>query len=800
MNDYYGKTRRSYKNRTTGPQICQQLGQIFSDAGNPVKALTKRTVAVPAVLLVANSFLCYFLASAVPALLISFVVALCGSLIVFARRPWREARPAIMILCCMLCAVLVYSGTYISSRLNAAPVDPDVSEYACTVTESSCDLSGNIDLTVRLEGGALAKVNYYGDPVYESMPVPGDRLVIQGKLKIPDRAGNPGEFDYREYLRSKGILYVITCKHCDRTGKAGFPLKITEHLHLLVTGIREKAFEAVAGSYDEPNKALLAAVCLGDRSMISGNVSRDFELSCCSHLLAVSGTHFAGFTVCLPFVLNSIGAKRKHAFIVQCIFCILIGCLTGWSDSVTRAAIMSLCVYADRDWLSALSLSAVVMVLADPFSPLSSGFQMSFCAVLAIKVYGKRIKEFLTDFHMGEKLAGCISASVSAAMGLIPFWSDISMRPDIEHLAIQIAGSSVASLACTCFVPSLLLCLLLPFLSQFLSRPLLLCLKALEALVKTGGLLSRQGGAPVHLSKTFLAVSGLVLFLVMSGPCMMKRILLKPAAFFLAIVIGTGAVDYFRKPVCTVVFADVGQGDCCLIMTEDKTCLIDGGTFDEGSKAVCGLLDYYGISRVDVCVMSHWDADHAGGIAALCESGRTECILTSFVPCPEEPDKEVAEFYKATGLCKESREKLMSQLVLFAEGDCLYLSEEVRLDALYPASGTGGGNDDSLVTMLNIDKTGTSILFTGDISTKVEEHLIGAGTDIDCDILKVAHHGSRYSTSEEFIEAASPEMAVISVGANNFYGHPAPETVERLEQYGCKVFRTDEEGAVILRY
>ena len=101
--------------------------------------------------------------------------------------------------------------------------------------------------------------------------------------------------------------------------------------------------------------------------------------------------------------------------------------------------------------------------------------------------------------------------------------------------------------------------------------------------------------------------------------------------------------------------------------------------------------------------------------------------------------------------------------------------------------------------MLDIEgKEETKILFTGDIGTSTESLLIGSDADIDCDILKVAHHGSKYSTSCEFIEACSPSVAVISVGEHNFYGHPAPETLERLETYGCEVFRTDREGAVVM--
>jgi beta-lactamase superfamily II metal-dependent hydrolase len=250
-----------------------------------------------------------------------------------------------------------------------------------------------------------------------------------------------------------------------------------------------------------------------------------------------------------------------------------------------------------------------------------------------------------------------------------------------------------------------------------------------------------------------------------------------------------------------VVFADVGQGDCCLVITPDKTCLIDAGTYKEGSTTVSDLLDYYGISRIDICVMSHWDVDHAGGIAALCEQGRTGCILTSYVPSRGDSDKDVREFFESVSQDSDFESLFLSQLSPARAGDRIVLSDSVFFDVLYPSSGTSGGNESSLVMMLHVTGSeDTSILFTGDIGSDTESVLISAGLDLDCDILKTAHHGSKYSSSAEFISACSPDIAVISVGAGNLYGHPSPETLKRLETYGCDVFRTDTEGAVVLEY
>ena len=236
-------------------------------------------------------------------------------------------------------------------------------------------------------------------------------------------------------------------------------------------------------------------------------------------------------------------------------------------------------------------------------------------------------------------------------------------------------------------------------------------------------------------------------------------------------------------------------------MTPSVTCLIDAGTYEEGASTVSDLLDYYGIYQVDVCIMSHWDVDHAGGIAALSVQGRTKSILTSYVPGEDDHDRDVADFFKATGLKEHEKSVFLEQLDSLLAGDSIALSDTVKIDVLYPYNCSGGGNEESLVLMLNVaGKEKTSVLFTGDIGKLTEDRLVADGASIDCDILKVAHHGSKYSSSQDFLDKASPQIAVISVGAHNFYGHPSPAALERLELAGCKVFRTDQEGAVILEY
>ena len=795
MKDLYGKTNKS----TYFSAFSERILVRMQDFSYMADTFSKRPLVLPAIVMITGCFLSFVFESFLPAVVLGvmcLIFSICGSFLKVTeiKTPNKTAYVSTGVF---LCVVLIYCGFVISSALNASkPLGEG--RFNARVTSVSYDLAGDVDITVRLDGGTLAKVNFYNE---KPSVITGTSMVICGKLKEPETAGNPGEFDYREYLKTRGILYVISCDRFEVVEEPCFPIDLTGKLQLLFFEFRRRAFECISCSFDEISKGLCAAVCIGDKSLVDEGLKRDFKMSGCSHLLAVSGTHFSGFLACLPAVLDTLKIKRGKALVIYVIFCILTGCLTGWGNSVTRAAFMSICAFALRDWLSGLSLASMVMVISDPFCPLSSGFQMSFCAVIAIKMLGAKITAFLMKLHMPEKLAGVVSPCVSASLGMIPFWTDISMKPDLEHLLIQIVGTFIAQMACTCFVPCVILCFLIPVWAQYLSAPLLLCLKLIYYTVSAGSMVSERGGLTIHLSKSFLVILAITVFLLFMPPCILKRLFLKISCFILAVMIGVEAFDYIHRPVCTVVFADVGQGDCCLIMTPESTCLIDGGTYDEGATTVRDILDYYGIYRVDVCFMSHWDVDHAGGIAALDKQGRIGSVLASYVPSADDHDKDVEEFFKSTGLYGSDRDEYISSLELVLAGDRIVLSSDVYIDVLYPFENKRGGNEDSMVAMLHISgNKDTAILFTGDIGMETEKILLENNIPTDCDILKVAHHGSKYSSSEEFIYACSPDISVISVGKNNFYGHTAPDTLDRLTDYGCEVFRTDTEGAVIISY
>ena len=250
MKDFYGKTYRNNRFSDLLNGLFGRLDSLVSDFFNLGRALSIRPLVLPATLMISCSALCYISASFIPSLVISVVIFVFT--LFFAKRS-EVNKTALMLTDLILCISFVYIGIFISSRLNAGCDTAD--SYICEITEVSADLSGDLDMTVKLEDGALCKVRFYCE--YDSFN-PGDVLKIYGKLKEPDKAGNPGEFDYREYLRKQGILYTISCKDYETVRTAGFPFSLMGIIQRFFFKLRKDSFDSVSVFFDEPEKALTA--------------------------------------------------------------------------------------------------------------------------------------------------------------------------------------------------------------------------------------------------------------------------------------------------------------------------------------------------------------------------------------------------------------------------------------------------------------------------------------------------------------------------------------------------------------
>jgi competence protein ComEC len=269
---------------------------------------------------------------------------------------------------------------------------------------------------------------------------------------------------------------------------------------------------------------------------------------------------------------------------------------------------------------------------------------------------------------------------------------------------------------------------------------------------------------------------------------------MKNKFFYFAIAIFLIFFAYFSHQIylgvgpLKVVFLDVGQGDSILIQKGTKQILIDGGPNGKTELAELGRYLPYFDREIEVVIATHPDRDHIGGLVDVAKNYKIGKVLTTGA------EKDTAVFKE----WKDIREYDRIETLEASRGDEVEM-DEVKLRIIFPASAvdpaTGDANNKSVVARLDFGSS--SFLFTGDIESPAEREILASGENVDVDFLKIAHHGSKYSSSDEFLDRASPGAAIISVGAKNSYGHPTEAVLNSLKSRNIEILRTDEKGDII---
>jgi beta-lactamase superfamily II metal-dependent hydrolase len=249
------------------------------------------------------------------------------------------------------------------------------------------------------------------------------------------------------------------------------------------------------------------------------------------------------------------------------------------------------------------------------------------------------------------------------------------------------------------------------------------------------------------------------------------------------IICGKTEGDKLIDDLLYVHYIDVGQGDSILIKFGDCDILIDAGIADYGTR-VSNYLKNLGVDDIELMINTHADADHCGGLTQVLTSFVVEEVWASPLTKTTAAYKNFDSAIKKEGLTKKN-----------PQVGTVYTYESLTLTVLYDGSGTSDANDSSIVVMLQYGSR--KFLFTGDISSTIEKKLVSSKVDLKCDVLKVAHHGSRYSSDSSFLNATGAKYGVICVGADNDYGHPTSQALNRLASAGLTVYRTDKNGNVV---
>ncbi|MCW8811292.1 MAG: DNA internalization-related competence protein ComEC/Rec2 [Ignavibacteriaceae bacterium] len=634
---------------------------------------------------------------------------------------------------------------------------------------------------------------------------PGNYLKLTGYYYKGREKRNPGEFDYDAYLKSKGILGILSIND---TSSIKVINQHTDFFKNLIHQTRKKIDWQIK-KYQSPETAsLLRGLLLADRGEINYQTKQQFTNSGVVHVLAVSGLHVGYIILIFLFLFGRFNLFLRSILTVVGLLCFMF--ITGIPPSVFRATVMAIVIIVaylsnrSTNLFNSISIAALIILIINPNEIYNPGFQLSFAAVLSIALVYPFLEKHITSWNIQSKilkffivLAG---VSLSAQIGTLPFTLMYFNKFSIIALFTNLIVIPTIGFIIATAVVTLALSSFLPVIAIYFATANDLITKWTLSLIKFSGELSFS-----HVNIYDYTLTDLILFYLMLAILLyylprFKNRIVKVALFGLvaANVILYSSIDSINllpENYLSVFMIDVGQGDSFLIrFPNGKTALVDAGNttiaFDNGERVIIPLLKYLGIEKINYGLVSHIDADHYGGFVALVLDGLIGEIYKPTLDTSLSKDKRFEEFLVE----RKIPVKYYSESKMEIGNAALYFLYDSKIDNI---AGESTNNHSGIFKLVYGE---TSFLFTGDVEKNIEKiYAEKYKKFLDSDVLKAGHHGSKTSSSDVFLNYVTPKYSLISAGFKNKFGHPASEVMQRLEKYGSTIYRTDLQKAVLLR-
>lgn len=663
----------------------------------------------------------------------------------------------------------------------------------------------------------------------------GNVIEFKGSYEKPNKQRNYGGYDYSLYLKTQEIYGSIEIENYKLLSKDNGN-KIYKKIYEFKISVKKILRKHLKKDQAE----LCIGLVIGDRTGLSEEVQEDFKNANLTHMLAVSGSHFTYIILTVSYINKGI-KRKKLGQVIMIIVIILFMYLTGNTASVVRSGIMAILtiiaslLYKKVDIWTSIGVAIIIQLTQNPYIIYDLGFLLSYGGVVGIILFNKDILNILEYLNIKNKRIVVKDISYKKAPNryikkLIKYIKEtISVTVSANIIIIPIMIFNFNTLSCTFIISNLLagpllgIIVIFAFLTIFLSfilKNLLIPLFSilnimLSLLIKIADISSSLPLSKIYLPTPniyFISFLYLNIFILKyirekyrneKQKYSLKNLKLKKYLIITMIIIL--GINYIypviksKKQNLEINFIDVGQGDATLIRVNNKSILVDGGGslyengFDVGEKTIVPYLLDRGIITLDYIIVSHFDADHSQGLNYVLECINVKNIIISKL------GQESKEYDTFINLAIKQKSKIF----YVKKGDLLRIGKAV-IEILYPNNeiiNENIKNNNSMVFKLTWNNI--SMLFTGDIEKIAEEKILTMYKNnikkLEAKILKIAHHGSKTSSTYNFLKAVNPQIALIGVGKDNKFGHPNNEIIKRLEYFNCRIYRTDESGEIAIK-
>jgi competence protein ComEC len=756
----------------------------------------------------------------------------------------RRSRP-LFLVCTHLA---LFCGGALTARLHIPAPPPTIDATGReTVTAAGCvveppAISGERERFVfELERDARARVTLYTKPG-EQLPRLryGQNIELDGKIRVPHNFANPGAFDYAHFLARQNIYWTVSAS-------AGavrvLPGRCGNLFQKTVMDLRQSALERIQRLYpnDPYQTGMMQAILIGQSFQLQKVWTEDYRSTGTFHALVISGTHVAILAGFFLFLLRLCFVPESAALFVTVLAAWLYALVTGWQAPCVRSAagltlfMIGGYFFRERRAMNLLAAVAIGFLIFDPEQLFDASFQLTFLAVgflgafvaPAIAATSGPLTSALSDLHDTGRdihlipraaqfrvelrlLAKALGAAwpVAAVARVLFFVYEIVLASAVIQLGLALPmvvyfhRVGLSGLSANAFVVPLMgLVVPLGFLAVFTN---------LAGIARiAGGLLwlsqkavffhaAHEPNWRVPTPPLWLAIA--ISAALIAAAIWRSRWLAAATAVLLALLLAHPFAPDFRPGQLELTAIDVGQGDSLLVVFPDgRRMLVDGGgipafgriassQLDIGEDVVAPYLWDRGIRTLDVIAITHGHDDHTGGVPALIADFHPREIWTGATP--DSPEWRAVR--------EKAAQNGVALVPMQAGRGFAFGGSEIEI--LAPLAGytpfDTPRNNDSLV--MRISYGARSFLLTGDVERPIERELAETGLR-PSDVLKVAHHGSRTSSTEEFLDAVHPAFAVVSAGFENSYGHPHPTVVSRLADRHATLLRTDQNGLITIR-